>query len=219
MGKERIQLYFVNTNTIMEEEYKRLYHIISEDRKKKIQKYVKIEDKKSALISEVLLRYILKENNLEYQVRYNEYGKPLVKGINFNISHSGEWVVIAVSNKKVGIDIEKNIDDLVGMEIFSSNEKEYINRGKADGYLERTTEIWTKKESYLKYLGVGLYKELNSFSAISSSGEVVDAGKIINNVFIKTMSFKDNYKVSVCGECTLLKQKILTYDDLYTIIE
>ena len=40
-------------------------------------------------------------------LRTNENGKPIVEGICFNLSHSGDYVICAVSERPVGCDIEQ----------------------------------------------------------------------------------------------------------------
>ena len=42
---------------------------------------------------------------------------------------------------------------------------------------ERFSQIWTLKESYIKYLGMGLSKDLNSFSIDALNGCVFDDGR------------------------------------------
>lgn len=66
------------------------------------------------LSGEALVRFALKECwNLSpetYRIARGEKGKPFIVGVEnvfFNISHSGDYVVCAVSDREVGIDIEK----------------------------------------------------------------------------------------------------------------
>lgn len=97
-----------------------------------------------------------------------KYGKPYLPqnlGISFNISHSGKWVVCALSNDEVGIDIEKiSFDlDIDVSKYFHKNESKIINSflGKPKYY--SFYRFWTAKESYLKCTGRGLSQPLNSF--------------------------------------------------------
>ena len=95
---------------------------ISEERRKKAKKYSRIIDKKRCILGEVLLRYILWKHygitSKEIVFQYNEYGKPLLimpKGIHFNISHSGEWVLCGVSDTPIGIDVEGGMVEVVSI--------------------------------------------------------------------------------------------------------
>ena len=57
--------------------------------------------------SKELLDEVLRLNGIaNYKLRYNEYGKPYLEsgGLFFNLSHSGEYVACAISDKEIGID-------------------------------------------------------------------------------------------------------------------
>ena len=93
------------------------------------------------------------------KVFYNEYGKPYFENndLFFNISHSGDYTVLVISDKEIGVDIEKisykpNIID----RICTDNEKKTIHN--ADDF----TKVWVKKASYVKWLGQGLSYGLNN---------------------------------------------------------
>ncbi len=43
----------------------------------------------------------------DIRLRYGEHGKPECDGIEFNLSHSGDWLALAFDGKPVGIDIER----------------------------------------------------------------------------------------------------------------
>ncbi len=104
-----------------------------------------------------LLKNILKkEYNIDdYTITRNENGKPYLNNINdiyFNISHSDKYLVIAISNKKIGVDIEKikkynaKINDILN--IKPKNDEEFF-------------KYWTKKEALIKLKGLAL-KDMNN---------------------------------------------------------
>lgn len=107
---------------------------------------------------------------------FNAYGKPLLApahGLCFNLSHSGHLAVIAIGRQstlamevgagmemEIGIDIERmrTPDDLPGLAqlVFSDTE---CGAFAALAEEQRTRAFltgWTRKEAYLKALGVGL---------------------------------------------------------------
>ena len=95
-------------------------------------------------------------------------GKPclLDSTIHFNLSHSGHFAACAVSDAPVGLDIQviSPCRDAVLRRCFCLDEQEYV-RSSTDPD-EAFTEVWTKKESYLKALGLGLRKAMDSFSVL-----------------------------------------------------
>lgn len=107
-------------------------------------------------------------------------GKPQLAapfaGWHFNLSHSAEWVALALGNAgPVGIDIESHAraNDLaaIARRFFSAEEIAVLARDPADSpaWLERFFAIWTLKEAHAKALGCGLSRIL------SCSGFVPDA--------------------------------------------
>lgn len=70
----------------------------------------------------------------------DELGCPKLVDAFISISHSCDTIAIAVSNKKVGIDIERK-DRRISKELIS-------------------IENWTQRESYAKFLGTGLNRKI-----------------------------------------------------------
>ena len=100
----------------------------------------------------------------------NQYEKPYlanISDIHFNISHSGNFVVCALSDKTVGIDIEqvKPVELKIAKRFFSAGEYEFI-AAKADNKTLAFYKIWTMKESYVKWEGKGLSMPLKSFNVL-----------------------------------------------------
>lgn len=153
----------------------------SPKRLERAQRYRFHEDKVRCLMAEDLLKYALKKQGLAnydeicQHIGLNDVGKPVFANQRlgyFNLSHSGEWVVCALDNQTVGIDVErfrKPLDahepkDLKVMKLFSEAEQAYIKKADANDRPARFYQLWTLKESYLKALGVGLSQPLNSFT-------------------------------------------------------
>ena len=96
-------------------------------------------------------------------LQYSAFQRPYFPGsIDFNISHSGNYVIFAISKtNRIGIDIEeiKEIPLLDFDSLFSKEELQRIYKVKND-YIPFYT-LWTQKEAYLKAIGMGLNVPLN----------------------------------------------------------
>jgi 4'-phosphopantetheinyl transferase len=127
-------------------------------------KFRKWNDAQTYLLGKYLLAEGLKKYGLGNQIlkdiRYTEYGRPFLQlpvGIDFNISHSGKYVLCAISaGGKVGIDIEEihNIDIHDFADQLTAEELAWIDEAP-----DRSNEffrIWTIKEAVIKADGRGL---------------------------------------------------------------
>lgn len=197
--------------------YAKLYLAASPERKAKADRYRQSEDAVRCVAADALLRYAVLQRYgpaLEFTVGHNPYGKPYITNIDgfyYNISHSGRWVVIGYGDCEIGIDVEKiNIDarkELIARRYFTEVEQNYIFSAADDqGQTQRFFQVWTAKESYIKYLGTGLATSLNSFSVIPS-------GKTLG-VHWQSIFLKGGYCLTTC--CTEQNSEIqmLTSDQL-----
>ena len=156
------------------DEYRRLFDASPAERQERARRYVRQEDKVRCVTAHALVRYAVEKalNLSEFTVERDEWGKPHIQGredFHFNLSHSGSWVVIAYGESPVGVDVEQIRMEAgkenIARRHFTPEEQEYLfSAGEENG--ERFFEIWTAKESYLKYLGTGLRRSLNSFSVV-----------------------------------------------------
>lgn len=155
------------------------------------------KDKVIAFTSALLKYHYLPTllNTKAAEMKLSNYGKPYFTNhhnFDFNISHSGEYVVIAVTeNGKIGVDIElidQEIDLSLGTVVFTQSEYNYI-----DTYLDFFI-LWTKKEAYLKCIGTGFMEEPSLNTAFSNYlDEVFDGHQL------QSMIFDKNYLLSVCS--------------------
>ena len=167
----------------------------------------------------LLLDYALREYDvLERDMEYgeNEHGKPYFKNypdIKFNLSHSGEYAVCAVSDYEVGVDVEMIGDAKDVLEIaerfFAANEYEYIKSGDT-----KTTffKLWTKKESLLKAIGTGIVGGLDTY-------EVLDNEITVGDTKFYFSQFDEYVDVSItlCAREKATEIKFVTNEDFIKI--
>jgi 4'-phosphopantetheinyl transferase len=175
----------------------------------KIEKFVREDDAQRSLLGELLVRYLIHKNHKipcnEIRIAYSNKGKPFLmdrEDVRFNVSHSGNWVVVALSDRRVGIDIEeiKPAKIKIAKRFFTDSEySDLVSREKSDqpGYF---FELWTCKESYLKALGKGLTKSLGSFSVRKGNRQMEMLMDDQNEkVYFRQYDIDINYKLSVCS--------------------
>lgn len=129
---------------------------------------------------------------------FEENQKPYIKNSKnkfFNYSHSYNLLLIALNNTEIGVDTEKirKINLNLMNKAFLKNEIEYVISHPKEKQDEAFLRIWTKKESYIKFLGKNIFF-INKFDVFT-----------IKNFKIKTdivtLNFNGNlekYIYSVC---------------------
>lgn len=189
--------------------FSKLLSHISVDKRERIRRFVKEEDRLRGLFGELLLRSILMQKtgmrNEDIVFFTNEYGKPFLKGrddIYFNISHSGDWVVAAVDALPVGIDVEEvsPVDLSISEYYFSADEHEDL-MSQSDK-LDYFFTLWTSKESYIKTLGKGLSQPLNAFSIkfLTKDTIIIKAdGKVLEDIRLARYDLDKDHKMALCA--------------------
>lgn len=162
--------------------------------------YKEKKSKKLSMYSWLFLMQILYKNYgiklEEKKIIKNQYGKPYMDGIYFNISHSNNMIAIAISDKEVGIDIESesNLKKHLDSEYYLGwlNKEEIDEFNKTYNKLNYLTRVWTKKEAILKSKGKGInnYIELKNVEGNVSVYEIKDKKN-------------EKYLISVTNSCYL----------------
>ena len=181
--------------------------IVLLNRKSKLLNYKCFKQIALSLISEIIVRqkyvsnYNCNNKNIVFQK--NKYGKPFLDNSHlfFNISHSNDALVVAFSDKEIGVDIEKvnSYSCNIAKRYFCDNEYRFIV-SKQSNRNNRFFDIWTKKEAYIKYLGMGLSKPLNSFNVLSKEFNKHSFGFRIDNYYVSTYSeyeLVDNLDINI----------------------
>lgn len=150
--------YISDIKDLREEDYKYYYESMSESRKNRVDRLKNIQDKKSTVLGEMLVKKHFGEDSI---IEYGKKGKPFLenkKGY-FSVSHSKGIVLVSACEKNIGADIEKIrvVKPTVIKKICNSKETEYVLNGKDDKEKNiRLLEIWTFKEAYFKNIGTGI---------------------------------------------------------------
>ncbi|WP_106767079.1 4'-phosphopantetheinyl transferase family protein [Paenibacillus faecalis] len=190
--------------------YHQLLKIVDQSKQRKIEKFMKKEDKYRGLLSDLLIRRLVacKTSKPIHSIKfvYNKFGKPFIDDcdIMFNLSHSGKWVVCVLGETCVGIDVEEitPIDFNICKYVFSEQEYQQYLLQPQELQKNFFFDIWTLKESFVKALGLGLSIPPNSFSMNINNmdGHISIVQNISNDTFyFKQYLLEDTYKLSVCS--------------------
>lgn len=172
---------YIYISDLLPEEYDRYFSLMNKDKQQKVLAYKNKKDQMLTVAGEMLARRMISTccnvASADISFEIGSYGKPNAKqlDVEFNISHSYEMVVCAISDNPVGIDAEKirPIGTSILRRLCTDIDLEYIfgnntttNNIPSDfdeQQLHRFYEVWTAKEAYFKCTGTGI-KNLKSIS-------------------------------------------------------
>lgn len=132
-------------------------------------------------------------------------GKPFLDtgGLEFNVSHSRDRLLIAVTvGRAVGVDIEFRRDGLdmesIARRWFAPEEQRFVQslENPQAGFFE----IWSKKEAYVKALGAGIYKDLKSFAVPTGERPFSPSLGKDPRWFFQTLEIDPAYAAAVVSE-------------------
>ena len=126
------------------------------------------ERRHEAALGRVWLRHLLSlyadVAPADWQFETGEHGKPALvagPGLQFNLSHSGQWLVVAVTaDVPVGVDVqqldrERRVERLA-RRYFSDPEVEALAELEGEAYFWHFYRLWTLKEAWTKAHGGAL---------------------------------------------------------------
>ncbi|SRR6266496_2115226 len=157
---------------------------LSQDERERGKKFRFARDQNRFIVGRGLLRAILSSyvgtapHDLNFS--YGDKGKPALAGmgnsIRFNLAHSGEMAVYAVSlNRELGIDLEyfreELADEDVARRFFSACEVRSLFSIPVEIRRVAFFNCWTRKEAYIKARGEGLSMPLQNFDVAFEPGK------------------------------------------------
>lgn len=138
-----------------------LYALLSTTEKKRAQCTHTTEKKEQFILARGVLRLLLSQAlNIKaacVQIEQRHSGKPFIHSsseLHFNVSHSFEYAVFALSDHNVGIDIEycdPQLDIKTSFPFLHPQEKHHVQQKAYDK--EFFFELWTHKKAWAKLHG------------------------------------------------------------------
>lgn len=158
------EIYLVKVNTPIDEiTFQYLLRFVQSEKQERILKQKIKQNADNMLIGEILAKTAIKKtfgiDISKQNFTYTEYGKPYLSNypeVHFNISHSVEYVACAVSDKPIGVDIQKISEYNSNVAKRVCNEKELVQIENSLDKASEFTKLWTQKEAVLKMYGPGI---------------------------------------------------------------
>lgn len=179
--------------------------VISISEQEKANRFFNVQDKKRYLVTRFALRRILSLfiDIPAGQIMFYQSGnrKPAVHGIEFNLTHSSNLLLIAISLHPVGVDIEFVQPDFTFEGIFSSicSSDEQFQILHADNPVRSFYTCWTRKEAVLKASGEGLVDDMAKLDIAKDT--------VLHNgipYLVRTFPLiDDQYILSLASECNV----------------
>jgi len=143
--------------------------LLDESRKNRVYRYRRAEDQARCLTAGLMLRSVFGKKTVE-SITSSQLGKPyLPDGPGFNLSHSGNKVVLLVGEQAVGVDVEymTPFSWTVAKKVFTAAEQTWLRQHAQDDSFFR---LWTGKEAIMKALGLGFQLPPESFEIHPDAG-------------------------------------------------
>lgn len=212
-----LKLYYGDQKSFTED-LTSFFKYLSLEEQKRSKRFLKLSDERTYVISHALLNQkiseVLRTDFRNIKIRFFDRDtKPFVENekLDFNLSHSSEYFAFAISNRSnsfVGVDIEKIRENLeiepIISNYFHKNEASYILSNK-DQILHRQRfyRIWTRKEAFLKMLGIGLSENLSNLDLSATESEFnteisgMNESDLTSEIFIYSFLLHKNLAASV----------------------
>lgn len=163
-----------------------LAKLLSPDEVVRVQRFRFERDRRRFTVARGLLRLLMGSltghEPERLQFCYGPWGKPALvpepggPTIHFNVSHSEEMAVYAFArDRELGIDVERlrpiNDLDRIAAHFFAPGERLRLREVPVALRAWAFLACWTRKEAYIKALGVGLTLPLDRFEVSLAPGE------------------------------------------------
>lgn len=161
---------------------------------------------------------------LSLSYSFGENGKPYFRDypdIYFNLSHSGEHVLCAISREEVGADIQEHRKIKAGIaERFFSDEDrrmlKQVEKGIGEAaFRELFYRMWTVKEAHMKLTGIGMKQGMDT--TVIHFTEDFGAKKYEKGIINCKTEQKSGAYFKICGKIEMYSIAVCSYSEIADI--
>lgn len=246
-----IRVYSLHMNrTLTANEREAAMEKLTPERKTKVQRFRRLEAQQHCIATGLLEDYAIRkefhrrqqdieDTSISYVLEKGPEGKPYVRDypdLHYNISHAGSWVVCAIGDQPMGIDVEsKNrYTESVVKRFFQPDEiTEILEEEDPERKKDIFADYWVMKESFMKLSGGGFSVGFHGFYCDRQQGNIKVTEQIPEQwcKVLKDMGVSESKEPVClflplepeyhCAVCTVgrlegkdLQHQILTLDDI-----
>lgn len=196
--------------------------LLSSEERQRAHRYHQKDDIRRYSYTRSLLKIVcgnyISQRPSEIKFTAGEANKPELSGNtgwHINVSHSGNWILIAIGRIQVGVDIEKinpafNVQDILAIS-FTAGEQDYI---KANTDSQRCFyTLWTRKEALVKATGKGMDNNFGRVPSLDGLHTVAD--DLIGGPgswLVRSFAVTDDYSASLAYRQIEAVPKFYTLD-------
>ncbi len=212
----KIQVKWLNLNRYSDEVV-RLKTYLTSYEIERAYKFKFDKDRIRFIVGRALLRKMLGDilyfDPFQIKIESDNYGKLFLpnmehRHLHFNLSHSEDYIIYAFCfNEDVGIDIEKIDPSINHFEIsenyFTDIEIKYLkDSADKDTVAKKFFRIWTRKEAFLKAMGLGLLLDLKKIDVTTdtidlSKADIKLPSDILKYWIIKDLFIQDEFGAAI----------------------
>ena len=162
------------------------------------------------------------EDVKETEICRDDKGAPYLAGEEMpfvSVSHSGDYTVCAVSDGRIGVDLQvirpyKDENEAeqtrrllrLARRFFHPSETEWIEKDP----MGRFFTVWSAKESYVKYTGQGIDDDFGMTSVIPDMGPYGTEWEC-GGMYYRLLPFAEGYSFCVCCERPIETETVFAY--------
>jgi phosphopantetheinyl transferase len=142
------------------------------------------DERRSLVARAALMRLVATRTQVEpaeVAITYDERGRPSIgdSTIRVSIAHSGDYVVCAAAERRVGVDIERldrpEADEGLARRVSTPAEFAQYHRLSEDARVAALVRLWAGKEAVTKAIGAGLAIPFDQIAVRGQTARLVGA--------------------------------------------
>jgi 4'-phosphopantetheinyl transferase len=190
------------------------FDLLMPEEQKKSESFIMEEERQRYILGKIFARKILAKylqtDPLTLGFKYSDRQKPILEEhpvLNFNISHSGDYIIIGFANKwSVGVDIElmnphADLYNLI-IDCMSTTEVSVILNSE----MPRPTfyKYWTRKQALLKGIGIGVTDRMKEINCSDGLNLVpIEFSGFASSWKVWSFEMEDSYSVSIAHDSAI----------------